>query len=303
MDAAKTGALIARARKEKGLTQGELAQRLHVSTQAVSKWERGLNFPDIILLDPLAQELEVTVSELLSGQQADPAEETVLRDTLRVALSQMKQKIRRWRGAFLLSALLLLAVLSWLGYTYLRDHTQIFPQNETLISPIEQDGLESLAAKVSSGMDSYFYDLTLKDGADQFSLTLELWEHSGLTQTWELGALYDMASFSPSRRQRLALAFDVYPSETDSRLEYAISFWGYTWRDTLDDIPYMESGVGWNVLEQPAVLSPENGTILACFSVDPSGQGRWRTPGYLGTVEDPCADPGQAFLLLRLRCC
>ena len=43
MDAAKTVALIAQARKEKDLTQGQLAQRLHVSVQAVSKWERGVS--------------------------------------------------------------------------------------------------------------------------------------------------------------------------------------------------------------------------------------------------------------------
>ena len=43
MDAQKTGGLIAQARKEKGLTQRELAQALHVSAQAVSKWERGVS--------------------------------------------------------------------------------------------------------------------------------------------------------------------------------------------------------------------------------------------------------------------
>ena len=43
MDAQKTGALIAQARRERGLTQKELSQALHVSAQAVSKWERGVS--------------------------------------------------------------------------------------------------------------------------------------------------------------------------------------------------------------------------------------------------------------------
>ena len=47
MDAQKTGRLIAEARKEQGITQKELSQTLHVSAQAVSKWVRGLNFPDL----------------------------------------------------------------------------------------------------------------------------------------------------------------------------------------------------------------------------------------------------------------
>ena len=65
MDAQKTGALIAQARRERGLTQKELSQALHVSAQAVSKWERGLNFPDLSLLEPLGDCLGLTVSELL----------------------------------------------------------------------------------------------------------------------------------------------------------------------------------------------------------------------------------------------
>ena len=53
MDNIKTGNLIREARKEKGLTQLELAERLHVSDRAVSKWERGLNYPDMAMLEPL----------------------------------------------------------------------------------------------------------------------------------------------------------------------------------------------------------------------------------------------------------
>lgn len=48
MDAAYTGERIAELRKKQGLTQKELASKVHVTDKAVSKWERGLNFPDIV---------------------------------------------------------------------------------------------------------------------------------------------------------------------------------------------------------------------------------------------------------------
>ena len=64
MDVEYTGKLIAELRKEKGLTQKQLAERLHVTDKAVSKWERGLNFPDLMLLDSLSAELGATTSLL-----------------------------------------------------------------------------------------------------------------------------------------------------------------------------------------------------------------------------------------------
>ncbi len=56
---------IADKRKNIGMTQGELAVRVGVTAQAVSKWERGISCPDISILDELAEILEMTVSELL----------------------------------------------------------------------------------------------------------------------------------------------------------------------------------------------------------------------------------------------
>lgn len=56
-------------RREKGLTQKQLAEKLFVSNKAVSKWERGQSMPDISLLEPLAEVLGVTVSELLHGEK------------------------------------------------------------------------------------------------------------------------------------------------------------------------------------------------------------------------------------------
>lgn len=74
MDAKKFGAFIAAARKEKGMTQAELAAGLNVTDKAVSKWERGLGFPDINSLEPLADALGLSVLELMRSERlAAPA--------------------------------------------------------------------------------------------------------------------------------------------------------------------------------------------------------------------------------------
>lgn len=62
------GKKIVQYRKEKGMTQEEMAEKLGVSSQAVSKWENDISCPDILLLAPLAKLLGVTVDELLSDK-------------------------------------------------------------------------------------------------------------------------------------------------------------------------------------------------------------------------------------------
>lgn len=70
MEQTDTGALILRLRREAGLTQRRLADRLHVSVQAVSKWERGQGCPDVGLLPQLAGLFGVSVERLLAGDLA-----------------------------------------------------------------------------------------------------------------------------------------------------------------------------------------------------------------------------------------
>ena len=65
MDKQTFGAYIAEKRKELGMTQVQLADKLHVTDKAVSKWERGLSYPDVTLLEPLAEALSVSIGELL----------------------------------------------------------------------------------------------------------------------------------------------------------------------------------------------------------------------------------------------
>lgn len=69
MDQIKSGKFIAEIRKEKGLTQKQLAESLGISDKTISKWERGNGMPEVSLMMPLCEVLEISVNELLSGER------------------------------------------------------------------------------------------------------------------------------------------------------------------------------------------------------------------------------------------
>lgn len=71
MDREAIGRLIGALRREQGMTQRELAARLHVSDRTVSKWERGAGVPDASLMVAPADALGISVNELLTGERAD----------------------------------------------------------------------------------------------------------------------------------------------------------------------------------------------------------------------------------------
>lgn len=85
MDQLKTGKFIAQMRKERGLTQRQLADALLISDKTVSKWECGNGMPEVSLMMPLCQLLGITVNELLSGKRLTSfeyqqnAEENIMR--------------------------------------------------------------------------------------------------------------------------------------------------------------------------------------------------------------------------------
>ena len=116
MDSKKFGAFIAAQRKAKGLTQKHLADRLSVTDKAVSKWERGLGFPDIKLLEPFSQALDVSILELMRSQhieKADVAAESVseaLSTVLDIASFQRKIERRNVLIATLSTAAVIMAI-------------------------------------------------------------------------------------------------------------------------------------------------------------------------------------------------
>lgn len=97
MDQVKIGGFIKAVRKEKGLTQHELAEKLFISDKTVSKWETGNGLPDVTLMLPLCKILGISVNELLSGERLDgdqyyqKAEEIIL--TLMEERKREKKKL------------------------------------------------------------------------------------------------------------------------------------------------------------------------------------------------------------------
>ena len=74
MDIVKTGRFIAEVRKERGLTQRELADALCISDKTVSKWETGRGLPEVSLMLPLCGVLGISVNDLLTGERVTPSD-------------------------------------------------------------------------------------------------------------------------------------------------------------------------------------------------------------------------------------
>ena len=94
MDNNKIGKYIASRRKEKGLTQQELGDKLYVTDKAVSKWERGLSLPDITILEKLANELDTDIYSILQVEKKNNVDiEKILNEERIKIKKQLKKKM------------------------------------------------------------------------------------------------------------------------------------------------------------------------------------------------------------------
>ena len=98
-------------RKNRGFTQEDLASRLHVTRQTISKWEKGLSVPDAEMLSRLADELEVSVSELLGAKIETEAEENAIVEQLSRLNEQMAIRNRRSRRMFKVLGVVLAVII------------------------------------------------------------------------------------------------------------------------------------------------------------------------------------------------
>ena len=140
MNAQKTGSLIAAIRKEQNRTQQDLANELGVSSAAISKWERGIGFPDVSLIEPLATSLGITIAELFKGERIENGDtneyENLLSDVVKVSKNEIskKKKITNWIIAITVAVLyLLISIITqkweitwmvWIVYCFYRIFTE-----------------------------------------------------------------------------------------------------------------------------------------------------------------------------------
>ena len=125
MNAEVFGSFIKQCRHDLCISQAELAEKLHVTAKAVSRWERGVGFPDIKLLQPLADALEITIVELMQSKRIEadiPREVAADLVTGTVDSLRQQEKLSRNRyaitfcgsmGIFLASMLLVWVSLSY----------------------------------------------------------------------------------------------------------------------------------------------------------------------------------------------
>ena len=95
MDANKFGCFVAERRKELKMTQKDLAAKIQVTDKAVSKWERGLGFPDINTIEDLADALDVSIMELMKSErekQKISAEEMAVNDVVQIAKTDFEER-------------------------------------------------------------------------------------------------------------------------------------------------------------------------------------------------------------------
>ena len=98
MDQEKIGAFLKHLRKEKGLTQEQLAEKFYVSSRTVSRWETGSNLPDLSMLIDLADFYEVDIREMIDGERKSETMDQETKDTIKKVGEYVEEKSKKLKN-------------------------------------------------------------------------------------------------------------------------------------------------------------------------------------------------------------
>ncbi len=132
MNQVKIGKFIAQCRKNKNMTQAELAEKLNITDRAISKWETGKGMPDSSIMLELCNELDITVNELLSGEEIE------MNNYNKIAEENLLEfkKIDETKNKMLLQLEVIIGILVSIAFLGVVLLTNIFVENQTYISSI-----------------------------------------------------------------------------------------------------------------------------------------------------------------------
>lgn len=111
MNQEKIGRFIAELRKDKGLTQEQLAEKLGITKNAVSKWERGLGLMDMSLLKSLSEILQVSVTEILNGERINKEDISSTEEPLLESLDYSSKKNKKTRKNKIITTLVSILII------------------------------------------------------------------------------------------------------------------------------------------------------------------------------------------------
>ena len=148
MEPEQFGKLLATRRKELGMTQARLGEKLHLTAKTISKWECGHGFPDISSIIPLAEALEISIAQLMMVEEQSEKEELQneiiqesIKNTVSLAENEVTKKTKK-RSISVISIIVLL-VIEGIGIFIpsqehiIKSFSGSFYDNQRTVSPIE----------------------------------------------------------------------------------------------------------------------------------------------------------------------
>ena len=195
MDQQKIGKFIAELRKEKNLTQEELANKLGITKNAVSKWERGLSMMDVSLLNPVCDILGISIVELLNGEKIKQ-DELIIKtdDTIKNTIEYSNKQIKSSRIRSIILTLLIIVIMCvgvFFGYklVLLNKYTLKKPDNVEEIVKGLKNQKEIKIYKRTLSNDEYFEieNLKIRNDFKDFELSNTVGENMAIrTYTYKI---------------------------------------------------------------------------------------------------------------------
>lgn len=245
MDQIKIGKFIAKTRKEKNLTQRELATRLNVTDRAISKWENGRGLPNLSLLESLCRELGISINELLKGEYIRQDNiDKIINENIFDVLSSREREIKK-RRLFVAAICVLVCILIVLmsfnttifyntlrgeGYTYFS--AQATSKAERVADLIIDGKYEKAATLIGfEGQDREFAEKQWIDSMNALSQNFKI-EHLAILKAtaddWFIDGDAMLVIYDPQSNdhyifhlsytpQDNGIAFGIYSTDDNSR--------------------------------------------------------------------------------------